>query len=106
MANLFDNLLSGFSEELTEVLAQSKYVRIERIVSTGQASPKDSWYDQDEDEWVVVLKGQAKLLFEDEDEPVHMRPGDHINIPAHRRHRVEWTSPDEPTLWLAVFHRD
>ena len=106
MTNLFDNLVSNISEELTEVLLQSKHVRIERIVSTGQAGSEDSWYDQTEAEWVILLRGEGKLLFEDKDEPVRMRPGDHINIPAHRRHRVEWTSPDEPTVWLAVFYRD
>jgi cupin 2 domain-containing protein len=106
VTNLFDNLPSNISEELIEVLLQSKHVRIERIVSSGQASPDDSWYDQSEAEWVVLLRGEGKLLFEDEDEAVHMRPGDHINIRAHRRHRVEWTSPDEPTVWLAVFYRD
>jgi cupin 2 domain-containing protein len=106
VTNLFDNLPSNISEEFTEVLLQSKHVRIERIVSSGQASPDDSWYDQSEAEWVVLLRGEGKLLFEDEDEAVHMRLGDHINIRAHRRHRVEWTSPNEPTVWLAVFYRD
>jgi cupin 2 domain-containing protein len=61
------------------------------------------WYDEDQHEWVVVLKGAARLRFEDE--PVEMKPGDFVNIPAHRKHRVEWTTPDEPTVWLAVFYR-
>ena len=55
-------------------------------------------------EWVIVLKGEAKLLFENNDEPIHLKPGDFVNIPAHRKHRVEWTTPDEPTVWLAVFY--
>jgi cupin 2 domain-containing protein len=71
-----------------------------------EQSPEGFWYDQDEAEWVVVLKGEAKLLFEDDHEPITMRPGDHVLIPAHRKHRVEWTTPDEPTVWLAVFYRD
>jgi cupin 2 domain-containing protein len=79
-------------------------VRIERIVSVGHASPEGFWYDQNEDEWVVVLKGAARLMFEGERQPVEMRAGDFISIPAHKRHRVEWTTPNEPTLWLAVHY--
>ncbi len=106
MNNLFADLPTDLPEELVEVLAENKHVRIERIVSTGHASPDDFWYDQDKTEWVVVLKGEAKLLFEGDDGPVHMRPGDYINIPAHRKHRVEWTKPDDPTIWLAVHYDD
>lgn len=105
MTNLFANLPTTLPEELIEVLAENHHVRIERIVSTGHRSPESFWYDQDEHEWVVVLKGEAKLLFED-GESVEMTPGDHVLIPAHRKHRVEWTTPDEPTVWLAVFYRD
>ena len=105
-ANIFDNVPTDLPRELVEVVAENKHVRIERIVSTGQASPDGFWYDQEEHEWVVVLKGQAKLLFEGDDEPIHMRPGDYINIPAHKRHRVEWTTQDEPTVWLGVFYND
>ena len=104
--NLFTNIPTDLPEELVDVLAENKHVRIERIVSTGQASPEGFWYDQEEHEWVVVLKGEAKLLFEGDDEPIHMKPGDFVNISAHRKHRVEWTTPDEPTVWLAVFYKD
>lgn len=103
--NLFTDLLTALPEEMIEVLAENQHVRIERIVSKGHASPEDYWYDQDEAEWVIVLTGEAKLLFEGE-ALITMRPGDHILIPAHRRHRVEWTTPDEPTVWLAVFYSD
>ena len=106
MKNLFADLPTDLPEELVEVLAENKHVRIERIVSTGHASPDGFWYDQDENEWVVVLKGEAKLLFESDDEPIHMKPGDFVNISAHRKHRVEWATPDEQTVWLAVFYRD
>ncbi len=105
MNNLFTDLPTTLPEELVEVLAENKHVRIERIVSTGQASPDGFWYDQNEAEWVVVLKGEAKLLFEDDEEPIHTKVGDHINIPAHKQHRGEWTTPDEPTVWLAMFCR-
>lgn len=103
MPNLFTDLPSAVPEEVTHVLASSDSVRIERIVSTGQSSREGFWYDQDEHEWVVVLKGEAKLTFEDA-ETVHLKPGDHVLLPAHRRHRVEWTTSDEPTVWLAVFY--
>lgn len=105
MQNLFADLPAHLPEELFEVLAENKNVRIERIVSNGHASPKGFWYDQDQHEWIVVLKGQASLLFEDDDEPVELAPGNFVNIPAHRRHRVEWTSSHEPTVWLAVFYK-
>lgn len=106
MRNLLANLPESLPEELVEILAENDSVRIERIVSTGHSSPKDFWYDQEEHEWVVVLKGQAKLLFECDDQSVLMKPGDFVNIPAHQKHRVEWTTPDEPTVWLAVYYRN
>lgn len=100
--NLFANIPADLPEELVETLLESDSIRVERIISHGHASPEDFWYDQDENEWVVVLKGSAKLRFEDE--TVEMQPGDYINIPAHKRHRVEWTTPDEPTIWLAIHY--
>jgi cupin 2 domain-containing protein len=103
MPNLFANLPHSLPEELTTVLAESKHVRIERIVSTGQASPQGFWYDQADEEWVVVLQGTATLHFDD-GAVLPMSPGDHVLIPAHRRHRVEHTSTLEPTVWLAVFY--
>jgi cupin 2 domain-containing protein len=103
--NLFTNLPTSVPEELIEVLAENKHVCIERIVSTGHASPEGFWYDQCEHEWVVVLKGEAKLMFDD-GESLQMRPGDHILIPAYKKQRVEWTTPEEPTVRLAVFFND
>jgi cupin 2 domain-containing protein len=79
-------------------------VRLERIVSTGHATPPGQWLDQDRTEWVTVLRGQASLRFEDEPEPRLLSPGDYVLIPAHRRHRVEWTDPGEPTIWLALHY--
>ena len=90
--------------EVTDTLVHAKHVRIERIASHGHASPHDFWYDQDQHEWVTVLKGAARLRFEDCEWLVEMKPGDYLNIPAHKKHRVEWTMPDEPTIWLAVFY--
>lgn len=102
LSNLFSDLPDDLPEELIEVLVESENVRIERIISTGHASPDGFWYDQDQHEWVVLVKGAARLRFEDS--TVELKPGDHLNIPAHWKHRVEWTTPDEPTVWLAVFY--
>ncbi len=101
--NIFAGIEPGFSteEQLAEILARPG-LRIERIVSTGQASPPGFWYDQPWDEWVMVLKGAARLKFEGEGNAMPLREGDYIFIPAHVRHRVEWTAQDRPTIWLAV----
>lgn len=106
MANLFEDLPSDLSKEVIEILAQSKNIRIERIVSFGQSSPDGFWYDQDQTEWVMVLQGEAKLLLKANSEPIHMKAGDHLTIPANQKHRVEWTMPNAPTIWLAVFYSE
>lgn len=103
-SNLFADLPPHLPDELFTSLLEAANVRIERIVSHGHASPEGFWYDQDKHEWVIVLKGAARLRFEDG--MVEMRPGDFINIPAHQKHRVEWTTPHEPTVWLAVHYGD
>ena len=102
--NLFADLPKVLPDEFFTTLLEVANVRIERVVSHGHASAPDFWYDQDQHEWVIVLKGAARLRFEDG--TVEMTPGDFINIPAHKRHRVEWTTPDEPTIWLAVHYGD
>lgn len=102
MTNLFAELPGRLPEELFETLLTGTKVRIERIVSHGHASPAGFWYDQDQHEWVVVLKGAATVKFEDRS--LELRPGDFVNISAHQKHRVEWTTPDEPTIWLAVHY--
>ena len=102
--NVFTDLPSHLPDELSTTLLEATNVCIERIVSHGHASPPDFWYDQARHEWVMVLKGAARLQFEDG--TVEMKPGDFVNIPAHKRHRVEWTTPDEPTVWLAVHYGD
>lgn len=101
MSNLFDDLPQQSAEEIfTDILTRPD-VRIERIVSTGQATLGDAPYDQDHDEWVLLLKGAAALWVEGAGERI-LRPGDHLLIPAHRRHRVLWTAEGEPTVWLAI----
>jgi cupin 2 domain-containing protein len=106
MTNLFADLPGQLPEELVTTLLEAGNVRIERIVSQGHASPEGFWYDQDQAEWVVVLKGAARLRFEGDASPVEMKAGEFVNIPAHKKHRVEWTTPDEPTIWLAVYYDD
>jgi cupin 2 domain-containing protein len=98
--NIFDDLPQQLPKEVVQTLISADDVRIERIISYGHASPAAFWYDQAQHEWVIVLKGAAKLQFEDG--MVEMKPGDFINIPAFRKHRVDWTTPDEPTVWLGV----
>jgi cupin 2 domain-containing protein len=102
MPNVFSPISADLPDELVETLLAAPGVRIERIVSRGQSTPEGFSYDQDQSEVVVLLKGAARLRFEDE--LIEMKPGDWINIPAHRQHRVEWATPDEPTIWLAVFY--
>ena len=103
--NLFARVPRGSADEDIAVLLTTPNVRIERIVSTGQASPPGFWWDQEWAEWVVLLTGGAGLRFESETELRELKPGDCLHIPAHARHRVEWTHPSEPTVWLAVHIR-
>jgi cupin 2 domain-containing protein len=104
-ANLFDDLPADRSaEDFLELLATSD-LKIERIVSHGQASPDGFWYDQDWAEWVVVLTGSAELMIEGEDSARSLKPGDHLHIPPHTRHRVVRTDTNQPTVWLAVHFR-
>lgn len=103
------NLLAGLpapgGEEHFAPLFTRPGLKVERIVSTGQASPPGFWYDQAWDEWVLVLQGAARLRFADEAAACSLGPGDFIAIAAHRRHRVEWTDPDQATVWLAIHAR-
>ncbi len=101
-SNLFTDLPTNLPNELFSTLLEADNLRIERIVSHGHASPEGFWYDQDQHEWVIVLLGAARLSIDGE--PKELKPGDCINIAAHQRHRVEWTTPGEPTVWLAVFY--
>lgn len=101
--NIFAHIPGELGRELVEQLIDNKEVSIERIVSKGQISPASGWYDQEKNEWVVVLKGEAVITFADEGER-RLKAGDHVNIPAHKRHRVSWTDPKVETIWLAVHY--
>jgi len=102
--NLLSDLPAPGAEESFETLLTAAGFRVERIVSQGHASPPGFWYDQPEDEWVLLVAGAARLTFEgDEAAPVELTPGSHLHIPARRRHRVDWTDPAGPTVWLAIY---
>ena len=100
--NILTDLPVSLPEERFDTLLSDGTVRLERIVSTGHATPDGEWYDQEQAEWVMVVTGAADLRFEDEAAPRRLVTGDHIFIPAHVRHRVDWTSDTEPTVWLAL----
>jgi len=103
MKNIFDELPYHLEQEVFETLISSDVIKVERIISNGHTTTIGEWYDQDLSEWVMVLKGAAQLVFEGS-EPVHLSEGSYINIPAHQKHRVEWTDPTQETIWLAVHY--
>lgn len=101
--NLFSDLPTDLSSEVFETLATGKQLRIERIVSHGHASAPEEWYDQADNEWVILLQGEAQLVFDD-GVTTTLQPGDYVTIPAHQKHRVEWTAPEKTTIWLAIHY--
>ena len=105
MDSLFAGLLrsTAKNEQFSELLKRPG-LRIERIVSTGQCSPPDFWFDQPEGEWVLLIQGAARLRFADEADARQLKPGDFVDIAAHHRHRVDWTAPDQATIWLAIHY--
>jgi cupin 2 domain-containing protein len=92
-------------KEIVDLVVESPALRIERIVSSGQVTPEGEWYDQETDEWVLLVEGAARLRIEGEDEDRELSEGDWILLPAHCRHRVSWTRAEPPTVWLAVHFR-
>ena len=103
--NIYQCIPSDLREEVIETIINTSGCRIERIVSYGQSSPPEYYYDQDESEWIILLKGQACLKYAD-GEDVLLSAGDYLNIPSHKRHRVEWTRENEETIWLAIFYKE
>ena len=101
--NLLSAALAGRDAEHGEGLLAGAGFRLERILSIGQASPEGFWYDQPEAEWVAVLSGRARLTIAGEAADRELGPGDALFLPAGCRHRVAWTDPDQPTIWLALF---
>lgn len=96
------NIPARLPEEIFETWLETPDFRLERILSRGHASSDDTWYDQALDEWVMLLKGRARLQMEDEVGPIELQAGDALLIPAHCRHRVTWTDPEQDTVWLAL----
>ncbi|GAX59627.1 phosphoribosylaminoimidazole carboxylase ATPase subunit [Candidatus Scalindua japonica] len=104
VSNVFSGIQKQMPEEIIETIVQSHQIKIERIISRSHSTSEGEWYDQGRNEWVLILKGNAGLLFEGNDQTVIMKTGDYLNIPAHRKHRVEWTCPEGETIWLAVHY--
>ncbi|MGK7941218.1 MAG: cupin domain-containing protein [Crocosphaera sp.] len=89
------------NQEIFETIINNKNLKVERIISTGQTTPKDTWYDQEQDEWVILLQGEATLLFSD-NTSINLTEGDYLLIEAHQKHQVTFTSVDPPCIWLAI----
>jgi cupin 2 domain-containing protein len=104
--NIFNDIPSELAEELFTTIHTAKKFRLERIVSQGQCSPQGFWYDQKENEWLIVLEGNASIRFDRDPEPMELVPGTYLNIPAHAKHRVERTSQTGQTVWLAIHYED
>lgn len=100
--NIFSKIPKLIPDELFQTLLSNKQIKIERIISKGHSSSVNDWYDQIQDEWVILLEGQAKLQFENNTTLFYLNPGDYLFIPAHTKHRVHWTDPDKVTVWLAI----
>lgn len=105
MDNIFAELPDNLEQEIFETLISNDEVKVERIISKGHRTETGQWYDQDLNEWVMVLKGAARLVFEG-GESVELIEGSYINIPAHRKHRVEWTDSTQETIWLAIHYSE
>ena len=101
-SNILANIPQRIPDELFETLIHTPHVKIERIISHGHQTDANYWYDQPQAEWVLLVKGAATLAFEDH--TLDLQTGDYVNIPAHCKHRVAWTTPDEETVWLAIFY--
>ena len=102
MKNLYQNIPKDLPTELFETLIKTDNIHIERIVSKGHASEPGFWYDQASHEFVILVQGTASLAFEDR--TIELTPGDYLTINPHQKHRVAWTDPDQPTLWLAIHY--
>jgi cupin 2 domain-containing protein len=103
MHNIFDSIPADLSNEIFEDLVSSDKVKIERIISKGHTSPDFGWYDQEQNEWVIVIAGSAVIGFDDKPSAT-LKAGDYLNIPAHQKHKVAWTDPNVETIWLAVHY--
>jgi len=101
--NIFDDIPAELPEEKFDLLVAGGKLKIERIISRGHATPANDWYDQEQNEWVLMLKGEAILAFDGEPS-ITLKKGDYLDIPAHKKHRVDWTLPGSETVWLAIHY--
>ena len=101
--NIFDSIPQNITDEIFELIIDQNNVKIERIISKGHTSPKSGWHEQAENEWVILLRGEAKIEFVDNKE-ICLKVGSHLNIPANTKHKVSWTIPDSETIWLTVHY--
>ncbi|BBA35423.1 cupin 2 conserved barrel domain protein [Methylocaldum marinum] len=104
MKTLLADLPEDLPEKKFEVLLETPSFRLERILSKGHATPEGQWYDQERNEWVLLLRGEARLEIEGRESETHLLPGDSLLLPAHCRHRVNWTPDDRITVWLALHY--
>ena len=103
MSNIFENIPDELKEEFFEDILVSDKLKIERIVSYGHTSPKEGWYKQDKNEWVILLDGEAVISFK-YGKDIKLEKGDYLNIPLHVEHKVSWSKPEYKTVWLAIFY--
>lgn len=103
MNNIFEAIPKNLKSEIFERFVDNDSIRIERIISKGHSTPETGWYDENRNEWVMLLKGEARLSFAD-GPSVNLKAGDFLDIPAHKKHRVDWTDPDTETIWLAIHY--
>lgn len=101
MNNIFQLPNDFGNQEIFETIINSHNVKIERIISTGQTTPEGIWYDQDHDEWVILLQGKATLLYSN-NSSINLKAGDYLLIKANQKHRVTFTSSNPPCIWLAI----
>ena len=100
--NIFENIPESIPTEQFQSLLESGAIKIERILSKGHSTPPNQWYDQEQDEWVLVLRGAGIIAYED-GSTIHLKVGDYLHIPARCKHRVKWTEPNQETIWLVIF---
>ena len=100
--NLLTGVPTSIPDEIFETIISKSNIKIERIISKGHKSEPNFWYDQDQSEWILILKGEARLQFEDKS--IYLTSGDYLNIAPHQKHRIDWTTPEEETIWVAVFY--
>jgi len=102
MKNIFEEIPGQIPEEIFETIVQASNIKIERIISKGHTTPSKSWYNQNFDEWVLIIQGAAKINFDNHSQPISLTKGSYLWIPAKQKHQVIWTPKDVTTIWLAI----